>query len=57
METEEPASTIKYTERLVNILDSTYAKADLKQVANNAAQLNSEERTQLLMLLEDFENF
>ena len=57
METAELASTIKYTEILVNILDSTYAKADLKQVANNAAQLNSEERTQLLMLLEDFENF
>ena len=32
MDTAEPASTIKYTEILVNILDSTYAKADLKQV-------------------------
>ena len=39
---------------MVKILNSTYAKADLKQVADNAIQLNSEERTQLLIILEDF---
>ena len=40
---------------MVNILDSTYGKADLKNVVNNASQLNSEERTLLLILFEDFE--
>ena len=38
---------------MVKILDITYAKADLKQVVNGS-QLNSEERTLLLILLEDF---
>ena len=37
-------------------LNITYAKTDLKQVADNATQLNVEERTQLLRLLEDFED-
>ena len=40
---------------MVKILYSTYAKADLKQVANNSTQLNAEEITMLLILLEDFE--
>ena len=40
---------------MVKIIYSTYAKADLKQVVN-ASQLNSEERTLLLRLLEDFED-
>ena len=40
---------------MVKILDSSYAKAELKQVVNNS-QLNSEERTLLLILLEDFED-
>ena len=39
---------------MVKILDSTYVKADLKQVANNATQLNAEEITRLLSFLEDF---
>ena len=55
MQTEEPVSTCKSTERLMKILDSTYAKADLKQVAYNTTQLDSEYRTQLLTLLNDFE--
>ena len=54
MQTVEPASTKESTERLVKILDSTYAKADVKQVANKATQMNAEERTQLLRLLEYF---
>ena len=54
MDTAEPVSTIKDTEILVKILNSTYAKADLKQVANNKIHLNSEERAQLIRLLEDF---
>ena len=54
MQTEEPASTIEATEILVKILDSNYVKADLKQVDNNATQMNTEERTQLLRLIGDF---
>ena len=42
MQTSEPASTIEATEILLKILDSTYAKAGLKQVADNATQINSE---------------
>ena len=37
-------------------LNSTYVKADLKHVANNATQLNVEEIILLLSLLEDFED-
>ena len=56
MQTAEPASTIEDTVRLVKILDSTYAKTDLKQVANNETHMNADEITQLLRLLEDFED-
>ena len=42
---------------MVQILNSTYAKADLKRVTNKSTQLNAEERTLLLSLLEDFEEF
>ena len=55
MQIAEPASTREATERMVKILDSTYAKADLNQVANNPSHLNSEERTLLLSLIKDFE--
>ena len=40
----------------MKILDSTYANADLKHVADNASHLNAEERTLLIVLLEDFED-
>ena len=55
MHTAEPDSTREATEKMVKILDSTYEKACLKQVADNSTQMNSEERTQLLSLPEDFE--
>ena len=55
MQTAEPASTRESNEWMVKILNSTYAKADLKQVANNSTQLNNEERNLLIILLEDFE--
>ena len=55
IQTEEKVSTRETTERLVKILDSTYEKADLKQVSDNANQMNAEETTQLLSLLEYFE--
>ena len=45
MQTEEPASNQGDTDRMLKILDSTYVKADLKQLANNVTQLNAEERT------------
>ena len=54
MQTAEPASTRASTERLVRILDSTYAKANRKKVADNATHLNDEETTQSLRLLEYF---
>ena len=57
MWTAEPDSTREATEILVKIIDINYVKADLKQVADNATQLNSEERTQLLRLLEYFWEF
>ena len=41
---------------MFKILDSYYAKADLKLVADNVTQLNTEERTQLLRIHEDFED-
>ena len=41
---------------MVKILDITYEKAYLKQVSNNKTQLNAEEITLLLSLLEDFED-
>ena len=55
MQTPEPDSIQEATEQTVKILDSTYEKTDLEQVVNTS-QLNSEERTLLLRLLEDFED-
>ena len=54
MQTAYPASTREDTKLMVKILDSTYAKADLKHVADNASQIHSEERTLLLSVPEDF---
>ena len=56
MQTEEPVSTREATERLVKIIYGAYVKSDLKQVSNNATQINSVERTLLLSLLEYFED-
>ena len=55
IQTEEQASTWEATERMVNIFDSTYAKANLEQVVN-AIQLNAEERILLLRFLKYFED-
>ena len=57
MQTAEPYSVREATDRFVKILDSTYAKAYLNHIANNTTQLNAEERTQLLRLLEYFKDF
>ena len=42
---------------MVKIFNSTYVKADLKQVYNNTIYINAEERTLLLNILEEFEDF
>ena len=52
----EPASAREATEILVKNINSTYAKADLKQVADNATHLNTKERTELLRLIEYLED-
>ena len=57
MQTKEPDSRREATERLVKILDSTYAKTELKQVYDDATHMNAEERTQLLRLHKYFEEF
>ena len=54
IQNSETASTRESTEILVQILNSTYAKADLKQVADNATEINAEEITQLLSFLKYF---
>ena len=56
MQTEEPSTTREATEILMKIIDSNFTKEDLKQVNDNATQLNAKERTQLLRLLKDFED-
>ena len=56
IKTAEPVSTREYTERLVKILDSTYLKAYIQQLSDNATHLDYEIRTQLIILLKDFED-
>ena len=55
MQIAEPAFTREATEIMLKILDNTYETAGLKHVVNYS-QLNAEERTFLLSLLEDFED-
>ena len=52
MQTAEPASKQEDTAQMVKILNITYAKADLNQVADNATQMNTEERTLYLAFSE-----
>ena len=42
MQTAEPDSTREATEQMPKILNSTYAKAGLKKVSDNANQMNDE---------------
>ena len=56
IQTAETASTRKATDILVKILDITYLKEELKQVAANATHLNAEEITLLIRPLKDFDN-
>ena len=57
MQTAETISTREDPERLVKILDITYEKADLEQVAANANHMNSEEINKLLILLKYLRTF
>ena len=57
MQNAEPASTRAATDILVKIFNITYSKAFLKQVADNTTQINDEEITQLLTILEGLEDF
>ena len=41
---------------MVRIFDINYSKADLDQVASNATHMKSEERTQLLRVINYFED-
>ena len=50
LKTAEPFSTRKSTERLVKIIVSTYVKANIKRVADNATQLNAEEINKLIRI-------
>ena len=42
---------------MFKILDSAYVKSDINQVAVNTTQINAEEITLLLSLLDDSEDF
>ena len=55
-QTSEPAYPIDANCRLVKIIGFKYANEDLKQVSDNATKLNYEGETQLLRLLEDFDD-
>ena len=54
MKTTEPTSTREATEWIVKYYTVPMKKADLKQVAKNATQMNAEERTLILSILKDF---
>ena len=56
MQTSDKDSTREATERLLKILEITYAKADFYEVADNANQLKVEERTLRLRIFKDFED-
>jgi hypothetical protein len=52
---DEPKATQEATNRAIKILDSTYKKADLRKVADEASSLNNKEKEQLFNLLSEFE--
>ena len=54
--TAELAPSQESTERMVKIIIIDYAKSYFKKVTDNVIDLNAEERTQLLSLLEDFKD-
>ena len=54
--TQEPVSTKKATQRVVEILDANYEKADLQAVVDaTGSHLSLHDKNKLLELLKDFE--
>ena len=49
--TEEQFSTIRSTEIMVNVLDSTYENIYLEQLSDNSTHINDDWETQLLGLI------
>ena len=56
MQTEEPFSIRESIDRLVKIINSIYAKENIKQAVNNTTSMNTDKITQLMRLLKDFED-
>ena len=52
---DEAKATQEATNRAIKILDSTYKKADLRKVTDEASSLNDQEKEQLFKLLSEFE--
>jgi len=52
---DEPKAPQEATDRAIKILDSTYKKADLRKVTDEASSLNDQEKEQLFKLLWEFE--
>ena len=55
MQKSESFSDRESTESMVNIIDNTYAKEEFEQIAANATHMNDDQRTELLGLLNYFE--
>ena len=53
MQKEDPVSTREVSERMVENLESNYAKTDLEQLSTNTTNIIAEDRTRLLGLLKD----
>ena len=56
MQAAETASTRKYTERVVKIIESTYSKANLDKVSKSSVQPKYEHNKELLGTINEFEN-
>ena len=53
---QEPDAVTETTERIKNILDAKYEKANLAQIASEANHLNDAEKQQLHHLLKEYED-
>ena len=56
MRTGELVSNREYNKRLVKILYSIYSNAYFAQIAANSTKMNTEDKTELLSFLKDFED-
>ena len=56
VEKQEPKSTQEATERVLNILDAKYKKANLEEIVEGNKHLSKNERKLLLQLLKKFES-